>query len=492
VLCERACELTVEQSSAANADDERRRGVEVSGFSSLNTASTALRAQQRAIDVTGQNVANVNTDGYSRQRAELRSIGANTVPAIHSTGNGVGGGVTADQVSRIRDAFLDSRAQVEHATSARLTVESSTLTQVEDAFGEPGTTGIQSMLAGMWSGFEAVANAPGNLAARSQLLERAGTLAAGVRTTSATLEQQWDGTRESLQALVSDVNSATDSIARLNEAIRSATQAGQPVNELSDQRDQLVLSLSDKIGATSSPADFGQVNVLVGGTSLVSGSTSLALRLTGSTTARGAAGDPPAILTSPGNSVLRVDGTAAGQLAALSATLPHYLDELDGFATALAGAVNGQHRAGTDLDGVAGGDLFGSADGAPLTAANFGVRITDVRALAAASTPTASLDNSNADALSQLGLTSGLDASYRQVITALGVNAAVSGRNVGIQAVVTAQVDRDRESVSGVSLDEEMTNMLAYQHGYQAAARMVTTVDEMLDVLINRTGRVGL
>jgi flagellar hook-associated protein 1 FlgK len=464
----------------------------VSGFSSLVTASTALRAQQRAIDVTGQNVANVNTDGYSRQRAELRSIGANTVPAIHSVGDGVGGGVTADQVSRIRDAFLESRAQVEHATSARLTVESSTLSQVEDAFREPGTTGIQSMLAEMWAGFDAVANVPGNLAARSQLLERAGTLAAGVRTTSATLEQQWASTRESLQALVTDVNAATDSIAELNKAIRSATQAGLPVNELSDQRDALVLSLSDKIGATSSAAEFGQVNVLVGGTSLVSGSTSLALRLAGSSTARGAAAAPPQVLTSPGNSVLRVDGTAAGQLTALSTTLPHYLEELDGFATALADAVNTQHRAGTDLDGGTDVDLFGSTDGKPLTAANLGVAVTDARKLAAASTAVASLDNRNADALSQLGSTSGLDASYRQIITSLGVSAAVSSRNVGIQAVITSQVDDDRESVSGVSLDEEMTNMLAYQHGYQAAARMVTTVDEMLDVLINRTGRVGL
>jgi flagellar hook-associated protein 1 FlgK len=460
-------------------------------FGSLNSASTALRAQQRAMDVTGQNVANVNTDGYSRQRAELRSIGANTVPAIHSVSNGVGGGVTADQVIRIRDAFLDSRAQVEHASSARLTVESSTLTQIEDAFREPGPTGIQSMLADTWAGFDSVANAPGNLAARSQLLERAETLAAGVRTTSATLEQQWTSTRESLQALVTDVNAASRSIAQLNDAIRSATQAGLPVNELSDQRDAMVLSLSDKIGATSTAGEFGQVNVVVGGTALVSGTTSLDLRLTGAGTARDVSGDPPRILTSPGNSTLRVDGTAAGQLTALSTTVPDHLAQLDTFVTALAGAVNTQHGKGTDLDGTVGGDLFGSTDGEPLTAANLGVRITDVRKLAAASTTAASLDNSNADAMSQLGTTSGLDASYRQVITSLGVQAAVSARNVGIQDVITAQVDDDRDNVSGVSLDEEMTNMLSYQHGYQAAARMVTTIDEMLDVLINRTGLVG-
>jgi flagellar hook-associated protein 1 FlgK len=463
----------------------------VSGFSSLNTATTALRAQQRAVDVTGQNVANVNTDGYSRQRAELRSIGANTVPAMYAVSNGVGGGVTADQVTRIRDAFLETRAQGEHAASARLTVESNTLTQVEDAFREPGTTGIQSMLSSMWSGFDAVQNAPANLAARSQLLERAETLASGVRTTSATLEGQWTSTRESLGALVSDVNAAAQSIAELNKAIRTATQAGLPANELTDQRDVLVLSLSDKIGATSVAGEYGSVNVAVGGTSLVAGVGALTLRLEGSTSARGVATDRPRILTSPGSSVLQVDGTAAGQLSALSTTIPGYLGELDDFATSLAAAVNTQHGRGSDLDGVAGGEVFGRTDGKPLTAANIRVLISDERKLAAASTAGASLDASNADALSQLGTTSGLDASYRKVITALGVQSSVSSRNVSIQAVITSQVDDDRESVSGVSLDEEMTNMLAFQHGYAAAARMITTIDEMLDVLINRTGLVG-
>lgn len=460
----------------------------MSGFSSLNTAVTALRAQQRAIDVTGQNVANVNTDGYSRQRAELRSIGANTVPAIYSVSDGIGDGVSADTVTRIRDAFLEGRAQVEHGTSARLTVENDTLSQVEDAFREPGTTGIQSMLSDMWAGFDAVANAPDNLAARSQLLERASTLASGVRTTSATLDQQWTSTRESLGALVSDVNATTTSIAELNKAIRTATQARLPVNELTDQRDSLVLSLSDKIGATSTPGEYGAVNVVVGGTSLVSGSAALGLTLVGSNSAVGATADKPRIVTSPGNSTLRVDGTAAGQLTALSAIIPGYVDQLDKFATALADAVNTQHGKGTDLAGDPGRDLFGSTDG---TAATFGVLIDDERKLAAASTPSASLDNSNADLLSQLGNTSGLDASYRKIITALGVQSSVSSRNVGIQAVITSQVDDDRESVSGVSLDEEMTNMLAFQRGYQAAARMITTVDEMLDVLINRTGLVG-
>ena len=103
-----------------------------------------------------------------------------------------------------------------------------------------------------------------------------------------------------------------------------------------------------------------------------------------------------------------------------------------------------------------------------------------------------SLDNGVADSISQLRLaTDGVDSTYRQLIVELGVQAAVTGRNVGIQAVITTQVDAARESVAGVNIDEEMTNMLSFQHAYSAAGRMVTAIDETLDVLINRTGLVG-
>jgi flagellar hook-associated protein 1 FlgK len=471
----------------------------VSTFSGLNIASTALRAQQRAIDVTGQNVANVNTDGYSRQRVELQSVGASTVPAIYAVSNGIGNGVSADQVIRMRDTFLEGRAQVEHGRTAELTVADDTLTQIEDAFREPGTTGIQSMMSDLWAGFDAVANAPGNLAARSQLLERAGTLASGIRTTSATLAQQWDSTHESLGALVRDANATADTIADLNAAIRSATQQGLPTNELSDKRDSLVLSLSDAIGATSSPGEFGAVNVRVGGASLISGSSVLHLALVGGASAADATPDPsnptaptnpPTIVTSPGNTAVQVGGTAGGQLTALAGTIPGYLKSLNEFARNLADVVNTQHQAGADLGGNDGKALFGPADGKPLTAANFTVAITSTQDVAAGAKGPKSLDNSNADLMSQLGA-KGLDASYRQIITALGVQSAVASRNVGIQTVITRQVDNDRESVSGVSLDEEMTNLMSYQHGYSAAARMVTTIDEMIDVLINKTGLVG-
>lgn len=485
----------------------------MSTFSALNTATTALWAQQRGMDVTGQNVANMNTVGYSRQRAELQSVGASTVPAVYAVSNGVGGGVSADQVTRIRDAFLESRAQVEHATNARLTVESGSLTQIEQSFREPGDSGIQSMLAEMWAGWGDVQNTPQDPAARSQLLQRTQTLVSGIQTTAGALDKQWDQNRESLAALVADVNAAATSIADYNQAIKRAVQNNTPANELVDKRDALVLDLADKIGATSSPAADGAVNVRVGGSTLVNGSTTLTLALAGSDNLRDATTDQPRIVTTPGNAPLAVGGTAQGQINTLTEILPSYLGKLDGFARDLAQQLNAGQKAGTDAAGT--GYLDVDGDGSPdggvpmlgngtgpgpvdltaITATNLSVRITDPNDIAAASLADgvggASLGGSNADAMSQLGGTSGLDARYRDLITGLGVQSAVSTRNLGIQSVIAGQVDASRESVSGVNIDEELTNMLAFQHGYQAAGRLVTAIDAMLDTLINRTGLVG-
>jgi flagellar hook-associated protein 1 len=237
-----------------------------STFGGLNTARTALWASQRGLDVTGQNIANVNTDGYSRQRVDLQAMGGTAVPAIHSVSSPVGNGMDASQVDRIRDVFLERRGQVETARTAQLTVASEALTQVEAAFREPGKTGIRSMLDDVWKSFSALANSmdPTEPAARSHVLESLDVLASGMRTTRATLDEQWQQTRDSVVALAAEVNTTVSSIADLNNQIRQATRSKLPTNELSDRRDTLVRQLSEKVGATSVAADDGMVNVLVG------------------------------------------------------------------------------------------------------------------------------------------------------------------------------------------------------------------------------------
>jgi flagellar hook-associated protein FlgK len=468
----------------------------MSTFGSLNAATTALWAQRRALDVTGQNIANVNTEGYSRQRVDLQAMGGSVVPAFFSTSNGIGGGVSADDVTRIRDAFLEGRGHTEHANSARLTAENDTFGLVQQAFREPGDTGIQSLMSDMWAGWEDVANQPQDEAARGQVLKRLETLVGGLHFSQASLGSQWTQSRESLDVLVADVNSAANSIADLNQAIQRANQSGHPANDLADQRDVLVMKLADQVGATVRHGDDGVVDVLVGGMTLVSGSTASSLATAGTYSVDGVTADPPRIVTGVGGYTVRAGGTAEGQLNSLNTIIPNYRKALDDTAVSLATSLNTAHGAGFDLDGAAGTPLLGSAGG-PITAASLTVLTSDPRKIAASGVaPTggvAALDHGNADAIAQLRQSStGTDASYRKMIVELGVQAAVAGRNLDIQSVISTQVDAARESVAGVNIDEEMTNMLSYQHAYSAAGRLVTAIDEMLDKLINGTGRVGL
>jgi flagellar hook-associated protein 1 FlgK len=473
----------------------------VSTFSGLNTAGTALWAAQRAMDVTGQNVANANTDGYSRQRVDLQSVAAGSVPSMWSTSQQVGQGVNADQVTRIRDAFLQAQAQDSHSSVASLTVQDATLTSVQQAFSEPGTNGIQAQLSSFWAGFGDVANNPADSGARAQLLERAQTLAAGIRSTDAALDQQWGQTRDSLQALLGDVNTTAASIAGLNQTIKAATQSGLSTNELADKRDQLIMKLSEQVGASTVDMGDGTLNVVVGGTTVVAGGTALGMELVGANSSRSTAGTPLVIQTKPGGTPLRVGGTADGDLTAMTSIIPGYQKQLDGIAQQLATQVNTVHQTGYDQDGHVGRQFFtDGAGGSVVTAADLTVALTSPRQVAAATVDPAtaggtlsgstwsavSTDGNLADTLFQQRLLpGGADATYNSMITGLGVQATATSTTLSAQGVISTNVDASVESTSGVNLDEEMTNMLQFQHGYAAAGKLVSTINQMLDDLMN-------
>lgn len=244
----------------------------------------------------------------------------------------------------------------------------------------------------------------------------------------------------------------------------------------------------------------GMVDVIVGGTTLVASGSALNLRVSGAESP-GGAGGAPRLVTDPGNTTLPVGGTAGGQLVVLSTTLPSYRQSLDALASNLVQKLNAVQAKGWDANGDPGAAQLlmddGAGDPANVNASNISLRIADPLLLAAAATDPAdiggqaSADGANAEAFFDLSLEKGgVDATYRALIVSLGVEASVAARDVQVQKVISTQVDAARESVSGVSLDEEMTTMMSFQHAYSAAARMVTAIDEALTTLM-RTGLVG-
>ncbi len=181
-----------------------------SSFGSINTALTSLYAQRRALDVTGQNIANANTEGYSRQRVEMQSQVGSLSPAVYARTDGLGTGVAVSSVQRVRDEYLESRGRTEHAKASYSTAQTAAYSAIEDVFAEPGDTALAAQLSDMWGGWNDVANNPQLSATRSTLIQQSSTVADGLNRAHASLAGQWADNRTQLSAYVDEVNTAAD------------------------------------------------------------------------------------------------------------------------------------------------------------------------------------------------------------------------------------------------------------------------------------------
>lgn len=448
-----------------------------SSFSGLTRASAALAAQQYALEVTGQNVANASTPGYTRKRAELAEVGpVSGTPQLYATQPHVAG-VTVNGTSRLNDMVLDARVRTEHGKDGYAKTSSAQLSGIEGLFNEPSDNGLGEQLNDLWNAWSTVANSPDNLPARTVLLQKAGAVADRLNATASTLSQLGASAQQQLQQNMLTINTTASSLAQVNAALAIAHATGSDANSLADQRDSLLMSLADVSGAQAILQPDGSATVTLGGQTLVAGSTA-------STAAVNSAGQ----LTVGGAAAGAAGGSTQGLLDAVTITIPGYTAQLDGVAAALANTVNTAHQAGYDLSGAAGGPFFTGT-----TAATIGVAISDPAKVAASGVPGGNLDASNAVTISRLGTaTGGADEAYRALVTTIASQSRSASQAASTQDAVTSSVDAQRQSVSGVSLDEETSNMLTFQRAYQASSRVLTTVDDMLDTLINKTGRVGL
>jgi len=452
-------------------------------FDGLGIALSSLQAQRRALEVTGQNVANVATDGYSRQRIGMAANAGSSVPAIHAKPTGVGQGVLSTEVQRARDQFIEVRANQEHATESNLRQVQATLDRIELAFGEPGDNGLGAQISDFLAGWDDVANKPDDGAARSQLVARAETLVAGIAQVDETLRAIRGNAVEELQASIVDVNATASRVAELNQRIMVATSAGLSPNDLMDQRDLAARHLAATVGGTVRPAEDGTIDVYMGGTTLVRGANANALEVTIDN-----ATQTVAIVWAKDQQPAAVAGRAGGQVATINEIVPRYRAEVLAVATQLHDEVNAIHATGFGLDdppGFTGRDFFVLTGGALTVNADI---VADPRKLSASSAALTTRDGSVARSIAAR---TGAESGYRNFVVRLGVEAQTANRRVEIQSAITDQIDMAREASSGVDIDEEMTLMIQFQHAYDAAARLMSAIDQSLDTLINRTGMVG-
>lgn len=347
----------------------------------LATGSSALLAYQAALNTTSHNIANANTQGYSRQRVDLVSkLG-------DGSGSGyIGNGVDVASVQRITDALVNVRLQTSNSAYARINAYSDYASQIDTLMSDTGTS-LAAPLQSFFDAANALANAPTSSAARQSLLGSAQTLSSRIGTMQTQLDGMASSINQSLTSTVSSINDDTQALAKLNDQIVNARAqfGGQPPNDLLDQRDALVQKIASKIGISTAPQDDGSLNVFTAsGQALVLGKQATALG-----TAPDAYNSGAVDVTYNGKPITAQlsGGSIGGLLDARREVIDPARTELGQLAAGIASAVNAQNAAGVDLAGNRGGDLLtmpaGSASAAAANAGNatMSVAISDVGAL---------------------------------------------------------------------------------------------------------------
>lgn len=447
----------------------------MSTFMGIELGIRALRAFQIGLDVTGHNVANVNTPGYTRRRVRF----ANTPEFAISPQLRLGTGVIAQSIQRLRDLMLEQRVNTNAGDFARWNTLADNLHAIEGLFNEPSDTGINARLNALFNAFEELATRPDSLAARQQVIQSARALTETIRTLHRNLVTMENQLQSQAISTIEQANQLANQLARLNEQIRSAHSSGGEAGDLLDQRDRLIGQLSELVGARAHYNNDGSVMLFVDGHTLVQDGASFPLPTTLDIANRALDNTPTDI---------RIQ---SGQLRGLMdslAQLQSYRADLNTFASTLITQVNAIHSTGYGLDDNTGYLFFSGTDASDI---DLHSDISDPNHIAASALASAPGNNGVAQALANLRNApqaslggQSLTQYYRALMGRLGNDAQVSRNRAESQQLTVEHLINLRESVSGVSLDEEAANLVRFQRSYQAAAKMVSTFDSLLQDLL--------
>lgn len=488
----------------------------MSTFSSLNTIRSGLFGAQKALETVGKNIANANVKGYHRQ--EVLFAAAEPINVI----SGVGRGINSAQVVRYQDEFVDRQFRAKSGMSGYYSTQAGALSEIENLVGDLGDDGLKAATEKFFASWKTLALHPNDLSLKRGVVQAAQTLVQEARTTFNGLRDLRANLDDQLQQKVTLVNQAAAELADLNKAILAAKGSGDPPHDLADRRDQLIDSLAQLAGASAVTQPDGTVNVYIdslgGGTSgsfmLVSGATVTPMT---ATQALEADLDPNPAVTSSTQVVtsLTVGNTGtpwnvpSGEIGALlearDQIVPSFMQRMDDFMRGIATQVNSLHGTTADPNIP---DFFTIDPSNTWMAIDVNPALVNDPSLvyAASATPTAgppwpaSDDGGRAQKIADLADSAFLNMGaqsltardfLRSLSTEIGFAVKDASSRADAASLQVDQAQQQRESVSGVSIDEEMTKMVQYQQSYNAAARVMTAIDEMLDILINRVGSVG-
>jgi flagellar hook-associated protein 1 FlgK len=508
-----------------------------STFTGIEISKRSLFSHQAALTTTGHNISNSNTKGYTRQTVNL--VAARPLEAVGLMRTTVAGqsgqGVEFSSITRIREGYLDAQFMNENKSLGQWTIRSDALEKLEKIVNEPSDTGIRQTIEGFWNAWQELTKYPDSRTNRVLVKERTIALTDSLNSTAVKLNELASDLTENIKVRAQQMDTILGGVAKLNEEIYRVEGLGNDANDLRDQRDLLVDELSGYINVTIIEDTRGY-NISMGSTALVTGNSkdvemtqsflesSFGTNLQNGEVA-GMIFSRDQLVTSYKedlNAMVRsiVQGEVEITLPA-NTILPSGVTVTDANGTEFSGTLtsdttvvvnglNGLHQLGYTLNDTPGQPFFQITAGKEAETIKMNPDILDNVFLIAASNRTfvdeagntKVVKGSNEMALLIAGLknkkfeykegqSGTVDDYFRSIIGELGVQGQEAHRQLENQKALVEHVESRRQSVSGVSMDEEMTNMIKFQHAYNAAARAMTTCDEILDKVINGMGVVG-
>ena len=480
----------------------------------MDIASSALNAQQVALNVTGENIANVNTAGYSRQQVVMANG-----PVTTSNGYTLGNGVQVQSVQRSYDAML--QAQLVSNTSSyqqNLTTQTA-LQQIQPSFNEVASNGLGSAVDNFFGAWQDLSTNPQGTAERQALLSSTQVMTDTFHQMNANLTSVATSADNNLTGITAEVTGNAKSLALVNSQIITTQASGGSTNELLDQRDLLLQNLSKDVGITSTLQSDGTATVtLAGGQQLVNGAKyatlytnpSAAVPPTNNILLSGLGNPPPANAPATDTNVSATVGGTGNSLGTLGGTLqvrdsivPGYLSKLNEMAAKLVSTVNAQQSVGYGIDGppaTTGNNFFAPAG---VTSATIALDPSLTAAKIAAGFPTATDpaptgagNNTNALSIAAIQQQSNafstgndtIDGFYNSLVSTVGTDTQNAQNQTAQGSAYLQQLGTLRDSNSAVSLNEELTNLTKYQLAFQGASKLVNTATSMVDTLLALIG----
>lgn len=459
----------------------------------MDIGKRSMMNSQTALQTVAHNIANKSTEGYSRQRVDVV-----TAPPISEGRLQLGMGNRASQVTRVNNPYLEKQLQKEQGQLGMMDAKAEAMSRVEQVFNEQTNKGLNQYVNDFYNSFRELANNPESIATRSMVKETADAMAADFKRVQTQLTEIQKDIDLKVKDQVEEVNKMIEEVASLNEKVTQAEVQGNPANDQRDRRELLLKKLNERIDIHYAEGKNGMVTVSTAGNGiLVSGYDHYKLEINkNSDSDRMEVYYKNTDTSEPFNITSRIKGgSLGGSLEVRDKVIEDLKEQINTMAYSLASEVNNAHREGFDRNGNAGNDFFQLNPDFNLTAFDLKVNqeiIEDVNRIAAASKPNSIGDNTIANVISQIQYkeimddnTSTLDDFYNAQVGSIGVATQRAIKSKESQDNILNQLSTIRESISGVSLDEETTKMIEFQKAFDASARVIRTADEMFDTVLS-------